>query len=98
MPQIPLDERRGIPHHLLDVLDPHQDFSAGDFFVLARAAAEDILRRGKTPIVVGGTGLYLRWFIHGRPTTPRSSPASEAVASQRLEQVCACVCVCMSVE
>ena len=43
-PQISAAERRGIPHHLLDVLDPHQDFSAGDFFVRARAAADDILQ------------------------------------------------------
>ncbi|EFN51365.1 hypothetical protein CHLNCDRAFT_55198 [Chlorella variabilis] len=80
-------ERRGIPHHLLDVLDPHQDFSAGDFFVRARAAADDILQRGKTPIVAGGTGFYLRWFILGKPSTPPASPASEAAATQRLEQV-----------
>lgn len=71
---------------MLDVLDPTQDFSAGDFFVAARAAAEDILRRGKTPILVGGTGFYLRWFIHGKPTTPVSSPASEAAAAARVAQ------------
>ncbi|KAI7839677.1 hypothetical protein COHA_006486 [Chlorella ohadii] len=80
------EEQRGIPHHLIDVLDPEAEFSAGDFFTLARAAAEDILRRGRTPIVVGGTGFYLRWFIHGKPATPGATPASEAAARERLEQ------------
>ncbi|KAL4434476.1 hypothetical protein ABPG75_000917 [Micractinium tetrahymenae] len=82
------EERQGIPHHLLDVLDPSEDFSAGDFFAAARRAAEDILRRGKTPIVVGGTGFYLRWFIHGKPSTPMATAASEAAAAARIEQAC----------
>lgn len=47
------------------------------------------LQRGKTPIVVGGTGLYLRWFVHGKPNTPVATPASEAAAAARLEQVSA---------
>jgi len=42
--QIPLAERRGIPHHLIDILDPKQDFSAGDFYELSRAAIHDILQ------------------------------------------------------
>ena len=42
--QISVSERRGIPHHLLDVIDPRQDFSAGDFYERARAATEDILQ------------------------------------------------------
>lgn len=44
LPQISLSERRGIRHHLIDVLDPTEDFSAGDFYRLARAATEDILQ------------------------------------------------------
>ncbi|GAB4815723.1 hypothetical protein N2152v2_002769 [Parachlorella kessleri] len=83
---IPMAERRGIPHHLLDILEPSQDFSAGDFYRLARQAAAEVLQRGRTPIVVGGTGFYLRWFIFGRPATPAASPQSEANARERLEQ------------
>lgn len=44
------------------------------------------MQRGKTPIVVGGTGLYLRWFIHGKPNTPAATAASEAAAAARLDQ------------
>lgn len=44
-------------------------------------------QRGRTPVVVGGTGFYLRWFIWGKPDTPPSTPASEAAASARLDQV-----------
>lgn len=51
--QIPPEERRGIPHHLLDVLDPSDDFSAGDFYVAARRAAEDILQVGTQPSRAG---------------------------------------------
>lgn len=84
--QIPVSERRNIPHHLLDVFEPENDFSAGEFYHLARAATEDILARGKTPIVVGGTGFYLRWYLLGKPSTPTSNKQTEALAQQRIEQ------------
>lgn len=53
------DEMEGIPHHLIDVADPDQLFSAADFKRLASEAIADIARRGKVPIMVGGTGLYV---------------------------------------
>jgi tRNA dimethylallyltransferase len=58
-------ERRAVPHHLLDVVDLGQEFSAADYSRLARAAVADIARRGAVPIVAGGTGLYLRAFLDG---------------------------------
>ncbi|CAL5221867.1 g4129 [Coccomyxa viridis] len=79
-------ERGGIPHHLIDILTPHQEFSAGDFYSLARAATADILQRGKVPIVVGGTGFYLRWYVHGRPQTPASTAESMQRVQQRLAE------------
>lgn len=57
----PLAERQGIPHHLLDIKEPSEEYTAGDFYQDARAATEEVLARGKVPVVVGGTGLYLRW-------------------------------------
>ncbi|MES2014824.1 MAG: tRNA (adenosine(37)-N6)-dimethylallyltransferase MiaA [Patescibacteria group bacterium] len=52
-------EMEGIPHHLLDVADPKDTFSASDFVRLGRGAIDDILKRGKVPIIVGGTGFYI---------------------------------------
>ena len=53
------EEMRGIPHHMIDVADPEENYSAERYRREASACVEDILRRGKRPIVVGGTGLYL---------------------------------------
>ena len=53
------DETEGIPHHMIDVVEPSENFSAADYAPMAKAAADDILARGKTPIFCGGTGLYL---------------------------------------
>ncbi len=60
-------ERRGVPHHLLDVLDPTdpRGYSCADYVRDARAAADDILARGRLPILCGGTGLYLDAFLRG---------------------------------
>jgi tRNA dimethylallyltransferase len=58
-------ERARVPHHLLDIAEPSQPFTAGDYSKLARAAINDISARGKMPVVVGGTGLYLRALLDG---------------------------------
>src|SRR3954470_8425143 len=58
-------ERARVPHHLLDVAEPLQPFTAGDYSKLARATINDISSRGKMPIVGGGTGLYLRALLEG---------------------------------
>lgn len=52
-------ERRAIPHHMLDIIDPHESYSANLYVRDARRAIEDLHSRGKLPIVVGGTGLYI---------------------------------------
>ena len=59
------EERREVPHHLLDVVDPDQDFSAAEYARRARAALADIAGRGRLPVVAGGTGLYLRALVDG---------------------------------
>lgn len=53
------EEMMGVPHHLIDVVEPTEDFSCADYSVMAKKAVEDILSRGKTPVFCGGTGLYL---------------------------------------
>ena len=55
----PLSERRGIPHHLIDAVDPDRLFTAGEYAREGRAALAGITSRGKLPVVVGGTGFYL---------------------------------------
>lgn len=65
-----LFERQRVPHHLIDILNPDEPFSAADFLSCADAAIQDITGRGRVPIVVGGTGLYLRTLIHGLVSTP----------------------------
>jgi len=62
-----LEERQGIPHHLLDVCQPDEPFSVVRYTELADAAAQDILSRGMIPIVAGGTGLYMDALINGHP-------------------------------
>lgn len=59
-------EREMVPHHLLDVCEPDETFSAAEFASRAQALAEEIRGRGRLPILVGGTGLYLRAFLKGR--------------------------------
>lgn len=57
------EEQQGIPHHLMDFLDPAESFSVADWVKLAGECADDILSRGKTPVICGGTGLYISSFI-----------------------------------
>jgi len=65
-------EREGIPHHMLDVADPEEDFSVARYVDMARACVDDILSRGKLPIVAGGTGLYADSLLSGRTFAPFS--------------------------
>ena len=58
-----IEERDGVPHHLIDIVEPEFDYSVADFHDDAKKAIYDILSRGKTPIVAGGTGLYFRVLL-----------------------------------
>jgi tRNA dimethylallyltransferase len=58
-------ERAAAPHHLLDVIDPHEEFSVAEYLASAKTVCEEILARGRTPLFVGGTGLYLRSILRG---------------------------------
>jgi tRNA dimethylallyltransferase len=80
-----LEERRRVPHHLVDVVDPGEPFSAADYARRGRAALASIRERGAAPIVVGGTGLYLRALLHGLFAGPSRDEALRA----RLEAMAA---------
>ena len=58
-------ERRGIPHHLIDILNPDELFTAGEYARVARESIREISRRSRLPIVAGGTGFYLRALLDG---------------------------------
>lgn len=58
-------EISGIPHHCLDILDPGEPFSAGDFARIARKKVDSIIERNRVPIIVGGSGLYIQAFVDG---------------------------------
>jgi len=66
-------ERASVPHHLLDVAEPDEPFTAGEYSRRARAAINELAQRGKLPIVVGGTGLYLRALLEGLFPGPQRS-------------------------
>jgi len=63
--KVPPEEQRGVPHHLVDVVDPAEAYSAAQYAKDALAAIEDITRRGRVPILAGGTGLYYRALTRG---------------------------------
>lgn len=67
-------DRRRIPHHLVDVLDPAERYSAGEFARRAHAAIRAIRGRGRRPLVVGGSGLYLRALLEGISPVPAGDP------------------------
>jgi tRNA dimethylallyltransferase len=77
-----LQDRMRIPHHLIDVADPAEQFTAGDYSRLARAAIAGIHARGHMPVVVGGTGLYLRALLEGL----FAGPARSEELRERLRQ------------
>ncbi|MGE5233552.1 MAG: tRNA (adenosine(37)-N6)-dimethylallyltransferase MiaA [Acidobacteriota bacterium] len=71
-------ERARVPHHLLDVLDPVERYSAGEFARRAREVIAEVAGRGRVPIVVGGSGLYLQALLEGISPLPASDPAWRA--------------------
>jgi tRNA dimethylallyltransferase len=72
--KLPLEQRSSVPHHLLDVIEPEREFSAAEYLALAVPTLRDIDRRGKLPLVVGGTGLYLRALLRGLLDAPGRHP------------------------
>ncbi len=76
------EEQQGIPHHMIDVADPEEDFSVSRYCNMAAPLVDDILDRGKTAIIAGGTGLYMDSLIRGNDFAPFPSTGQR----ERLEQ------------
>ncbi len=68
------EEQAAIPHHLIDLVDPHQEYSLAEYAQAADAAARAVLERGRIPLFVGGTGLYLRTLLRGLFDGPPACP------------------------
>jgi tRNA dimethylallyltransferase len=81
--KLPVEERRGIPHHLIDVLDPDEIFTAGEYARRARAILAEITSRGRLPIVAGGTGFYLRALLEGLFQGPARDEALRSRLARR---------------
>ena len=80
--KLPAGRRRGIPHHMIDIAEPGEVFSAGDYARLGRQALRTIRDRGKLPVAVGGTGFYLRALIAGLfPGPGRCQPLRERLGA-----------------
>ena len=80
------EEMGGIPHHMLDVADPAEDYSVARYVHDADACVRDILARGKLPIVVGGTGLYIDNLIAGRDFAPFTGAWREKLQARAREE------------
>ncbi|MCL2801041.1 MAG: tRNA (adenosine(37)-N6)-dimethylallyltransferase MiaA [Treponema sp.] len=80
------EERAILPHHLIDICDPSQQFNAGDFVRLAGEACAEIASRGKLPVVSGGTGFYLKNLIMGLSEAPPSNIEIRALLKRELAE------------
>lgn len=81
-----LDERTRVPHHLIDVAWPDETFSVARYVALAERAIGEVRARGRLPLVVGGTGFYIRALTEGLPSTPAADENAQQELWNRLEQ------------
>jgi tRNA dimethylallyltransferase len=79
----PEADRLGIPHHLIDIIDAAQEFTAGDYARAARAVLRQIAARGRIPVVAGGTGFYIRALLEGLFPGPPRNPSLRLELAQR---------------
>ena len=80
------EEMGDIPHHMLDVADPREDFSVSRYCAMAAPIVDDILARGKTAIIVGGTGLYMDALIRGNDFAPCPSTGMREKLEQQADR------------
>jgi tRNA dimethylallyltransferase len=81
--KVPAAERQGVPHHLIDIVDPTELFTAGDYARAAEFAVRDISARGRIPVLVGGTGFYLRGLLQGLSPGPVRDQVLRARLAER---------------
>ena len=79
------DLRQELPHHLVDIITPDQQYNVSDFVDAADAACQSIFERGKLPVICGGTGFYIRNFLYGVAKTPVSDPEIREKLKERIK-------------
>jgi tRNA dimethylallyltransferase len=78
-------QRQGVPHRLIDLVDPDESFNAGQYRHLALQEIERLYGERRLPVIVGGTGLYVRTLLHGLCDAPRADPAFRASLLQKAQ-------------
>ena len=81
-----MEERQGIVHHMLDVAEPDEDFSVSRYCAMASPIVDDIIRRGKTAIIAGGTGLYMDALIKGNDFAPYPATGRREELEERADR------------
>jgi tRNA dimethylallyltransferase len=84
--KVPREQQRGIPHHLMDLVEPGEVFTAGEYRRRAIEVLDDISRRGSLPIITAGTGLYLRALLEGLADAPERSEELRSRLRERLSK------------
>lgn len=82
-----VEEMGGVPHHLIDFLDPSEPFSCSDYASLARECVDGMIRRGVLPILCGGTGLYLDAFVRGNSVSRDADTGADHEYRATLERI-----------
>jgi tRNA dimethylallyltransferase len=84
--KVPPEEQRGVPHHLIDIVEPTVNFTAGDWARAAAATVADVEARGRIAIFAGGTGFYLRAFVEGLFDSPPTPPELRRRLKERADR------------
>lgn len=80
------DTREFLPHHLIDIVYPSNDFSAMEYIKYADNAYERVVKKGKIPVMVGGTGLYIRAFVRGLCSAPGRDPEIRKIIEEKIKK------------
>ena len=81
-----VEEMDGVPHHMIDVVEPDEQFSVGKYVEMADTVLQDILKRGRTAVIAGGTGLYADSLLSGRSFAPFPSTGKREALEARMER------------
>ena len=85
--QPPQELLDALPHHLIGICAPSEEFSVADFVRNADELCKDIFSRGKLPVILGGTGFYIKHFMYGMPVTPQADPLIRAQLQEKMQRV-----------